>query len=169
MELIWKDYIYNGLLYRVSEKGEVVGPRGRKLKQRLNEDGYLCVTLGKNECGRVSVKTHRIVATLFVENDNPDVKTEVNHKDCNRTNCCADNLEWVSHRDNVMYSYLRGRYTTPLKQRENNGRSRLTSRDVQKIRKMIALGYSNLEIARLFDVGASTIWNIKMGNTWKGV
>ena len=42
-----------------------------------------------------------------------DFKTnnyEVNHKDYNRENNCANNLEWCTHSDNVRYSAKSGRY-----------------------------------------------------------
>jgi hypothetical protein len=40
----------------------------------------------------------------FIDNDRPDIKTEVHHKDYNRSNDSVSNLEWVSHADNVRYS-----------------------------------------------------------------
>jgi hypothetical protein len=47
---------------------------------------------------------HRLVACLFVENDNPLEKTEVNHINGIRTDNRAENLEWVSHADNIRHS-----------------------------------------------------------------
>lgn len=47
---------------------------------------------------------HRLVAFAFIENDDPINKTEVNHKDYNRINNRVENLEWISHADNVRYS-----------------------------------------------------------------
>lgn len=47
---------------------------------------------------------HRLVAELFVYNDSPTTKTEVNHINFNRTDNRAENLEWVSHAENVRKS-----------------------------------------------------------------
>ena len=48
--VMWKDYEYGGLQYRVSDSGEVFGcGRNRALKTRLNEDGYTSVTIGSGD------------------------------------------------------------------------------------------------------------------------
>ena len=45
---------------------------------------------------------HRIIAECFVENINN--LPVVNHKDLNRSNNCANNLEWMSQQDNIQHS-----------------------------------------------------------------
>lgn len=47
---------------------------------------------------------------------------EVNHKDYNRKNYHADNLEWVTHKDNINYSVTAGHYAE--KSGLNNGNCR---------------------------------------------
>lgn len=49
----------------------------------------------------VCMYIHRLVAILFV--DNPLCVNEVNHKDENKLNNRADNLEWCTHRYNCNY------------------------------------------------------------------
>lgn len=58
---------------------------------------YLHVQLGKNTIKNV----HRLVAEAFVEN--PMGYTEVNHKDEDKTNNRADNLEWCDRSYNNQY------------------------------------------------------------------
>ena len=62
---------------------------------------------GKNICLRVQ----RIVATCFIPN--PDNLPQVNHKDCDRTNNNANNLEWCDQEYNIAY---REKYGIPAKE-----------------------------------------------------
>jgi len=98
MEEEWKDF-YS---YQVSNHGQVRNSKtGRLLKPQLNEKGYLRVALridGKTKWYRVS----RLVADLFIPN--PDNLPEVNHKDENKLNNQADNLEWCDRNYNSTYS-----------------------------------------------------------------
>lgn len=49
---------------------------------------------------------HRLVAKAFVPN--PNHYTEVNHKDGDTYNNRADNLEWVTHSENIQHAYDTG-------------------------------------------------------------
>lgn len=59
--------------------------------------GYLHINLGRNK----KFAIHRLVATAFIENEKklPDV----NHKDENKANNKAENLEWCNHSYNALY------------------------------------------------------------------
>lgn len=80
----------------------------KEISQRLNSDGYLQVTVGKTG-HRSQYRVHRMVAEAFVPN--PNNLPEVNHKDYDRTNNNADNLEWCTHADNVAHSAGTGHYS----------------------------------------------------------
>lgn len=74
--------------------------RGRILKQQIDRYGYLYVHFRVNgKC--VYRKVHRIIASCFLPN--PDNLPQVNHRDCNRSNNCADNLEWCDASYNQRY------------------------------------------------------------------
>ena len=103
---IWKDIKgYEGY-YQVSNLGNVrsldrVGRTGKNLKGRVLKQkttkGYNMVGLYKD--GKQKHKTvSRLVAKAFV--NNPDKKPEVNHIDENKQNNKADNLEWVTAKEN---------------------------------------------------------------------
>ena len=103
MEEIWKDISgYEGL-YQISNLGNVKSlnysrtGKERILKPGTDKDGYLLVTLYKNRNKR-PFKIHRLVAKAFIPN--PDNKSDVNHKDENKTNNCVDNLEWMTRMEN---------------------------------------------------------------------
>ena len=52
---------------------------------------------------REDIYVHRIIASLFITN--PYNLSDVNHKDSNPSNNCVENLEWLSHKDNLEYGF----------------------------------------------------------------
>lgn len=101
----WKPVVgYEGL-YEVSSKGNVRNLKtGRILKPIYCTQGYARVNLtsANNDKTKQTKKlVHRLVAQAFI----PNLKnlSDVNHKDEIKTNNNLDNLEWISHRDNLNY------------------------------------------------------------------
>ena len=133
--------------YKVGSFGTIYGVRFKTpLKQRLNRDGYLEVTLGKLKGKRTSFRVHRLVAMLFVPN--PNNYKEVNHKDYNRANPKYNNLEWVNHKQNVNYSSDKGRYKNN-KIGVNNGRAKYTIEEIKAIRELYKEGKTIMEIVKI--------------------
>lgn len=98
MNEIWKDIEgYEGL-YQVSNMGRVRNFRGHVLYQR--KQVYLTVELVRN-CRRKKFSVHRLVARAFVKGYAPML--QVNHKDENKQNNRAENLEWVTAKQNMNY------------------------------------------------------------------
>lgn len=146
MEEIFKEFNYDGITYQIGNLGTIYGIRfKRPLKQRLNKDGYLEVTLGKFKSKRTTFKVHRLVALLFVPN--PNNLPEVNHKDYDRQNARWDNLEWTTHIDNVRYSSQNKRYSKN-KEGIKNGRSKYSEDEIKMIRNLFTEGYSVMEIIK---------------------
>lgn len=74
--------------------------KGRVLKQYKNNRGYLQVKIKID--GKWTTKSvHQLVAQTFIQN--PNNMLEVNHKDCDRTNNNAGNLNWCTHQENIAY------------------------------------------------------------------
>lgn len=87
----WKEYAGSYGLYWVSNKGRVLSLHNKepRILKPYYWNGYSHVDFyGKNK------RIHRLVAQLFIPN--PENKAEVHHKDRNRHNNNADNLQWVS-------------------------------------------------------------------------
>lgn len=119
MEEIWKDVAgYEGL-YQVSNLGRVkslskiiqgIG-RGfpRKTKEKIltpcrTGTGYYFVNLSNGTiCMRL---IHRLVAECFL--DNPENKSDVNHKDGNKLNNNVLNLEWATRSENITHAFATG-------------------------------------------------------------
>lgn len=76
--------------------------KDRILRTSLQGCGYVFATLCKEGKARPNL-VHRLVAQAFVPN--PDNKPQVNHKDGNRTNNRADNLEWVTSSENNLHKF----------------------------------------------------------------
>ena len=53
-------------------------------------------------------KVARLVAMAWCDGYEP--RLTVNHKDCDPTNNCADNLEWLSNLDNIRHAIAHGVY-----------------------------------------------------------
>lgn len=65
--------------------------------QKRNRNGYLEVTLWKDNC-QYTRSVHSLVAQTFL---GVYEGLEVNHKDGNKTNNHVDNLEWVTRQQNI--------------------------------------------------------------------
>lgn len=103
---------YEGL-YMVSNFGRVKSlKRNIILKERLAKEGYVRVVLYKHSKGK-SYYIHRLVAQAFLEN--PNNYRCVNHKDENKRNNHADNLEYCTHKYNSNYGTAKSRHREKMK------------------------------------------------------
>lgn len=106
---IWKDIVgYEGL-YQISNWGRIKSLNYRHTgkesirKPTSNKGGYLQVDLWKD--GKIEhLSIHRLVAMHFLDVPDNYKEWEVNHKDEDKTNNCADNLEWCTRDYNLHYS-----------------------------------------------------------------
>lgn len=89
----------------ITREGQIFSAYGRpKLRGfSLNESGYpICVMI--HESGKTKACfVHILVARLFVAGWAEGL--EVNHKDMVKTNCVADNLEWMTHAENIRLAH----------------------------------------------------------------
>ncbi len=133
MEVLRKNYEFGGITYLVYSNGDIFGPTGTKLKHRKNADGYAIVTMGNKRLRRTTQFVHRIVAELFLPN--PQNLSDVDHLDGDRMNPAMENLEWVTHEENVKRSYQRGSHVGRAVG-EKNPKARLTTEIVLNLRSV---------------------------------
>lgn len=126
----WKDIQgYEGI-YQISNLGEIRSfdrvvkyknrygnelqylKRGRKLQPIKTKNGYLLVTLSKNN-KKERYLVHRLVAQAFVPN--PYNLNEVNHIDEKPNNPLWTNLEWVTHKQNMNHGTVKQRISNSSK------------------------------------------------------
>ena len=82
----------------------------KKLNYRITKTGYCRVYMRRDSTNaREDVYVHRIIAQLFIPN--LDNLSDVNHKDNNPSNNAVENLEWLSHKDNLEYGFIHGNKT----------------------------------------------------------
>lgn len=159
--IFWRSVVgYEGL-YRVSNDGRIAskkrsGTPGVVLKLSMDDHGYLTVCLSKQGKQRTFLVS-RIVAIAFIPN--PLCLPEVNHKDLNKTNNHSDNLEWMTSSQNTKHSYDKGA-KKPL-WGSDNPNAKLDACEVRIIRKRIARGDNQSQIARDFGVTPGAITQIK--------
>ena len=97
---------YEGL-YEIDENGVVYSIiTNSKIKPFVNNSGYLRVCLHDGNGNARKFYIHRLVAEHFVINESGG--RYVDHKDCNKMNNHANNLEWVTQKENIRRSVVNG-------------------------------------------------------------
>jgi hypothetical protein len=95
----------NNTKYWVSDSGIVKNDDGYIMKPFVTSDGYLRISLYDN--GYKKVFIHRLVALAFVPN--PNNFPEIDHIDGKPQNNNANNLRWVTHKQNMNNPITRNR------------------------------------------------------------
>ncbi|ASR79920.1 endonuclease [Bacillus phage Janet] len=170
---------YEGL-YKVSDTGVVRGEdriiphvrsksgvclyKGKTLSQKTRSDGYKEVSLFK-EGKRKMASVHRLVAKAFIHNDDPTNNTVVNHKDENKGNNRADNLEWCT----VSYNNRYGDRMTRVAEKNRNGSmcKKVVSIDIDTGERTV---YRSIKGTKDFGFNPSGVWSCCQGinKTHKG-
>ena len=113
------------------------------------------------ERGKVkSIRIHKALAEVFIPN--PYGYKVVNHIDENKLNISLNNLEWTTSKKNTQL-YLQNRY---IENAYSNNR-KLTKNDIDFIRNNKSI--SNKKLAKMFNVSATTISNVKNNKLYIGV
>jgi len=154
---------YEGI-YHVSNFGRVKSfasvkfKTGRIMKQRLNEKGYLRISLNLNKQVR-TFRVHRLVAIAFIRNTNS--KSSINHINGIKTDNNFKNLEWVTIVENNSHALQIGL----IKVGEQSKVSKLNDIEAYKI-KFDLPHFSNRQAAKLFNISSTQVSRIRLGKNW---
>lgn len=143
--------------YVISKNGDIfriVSGGYRRVKPATNEDGYKTVVLYKNSKPYFRY-VHNLVADVWLDGNKDSI---VNHKDGDKNNNSANNLEYVNHGQNTQHAYDKG--LAKGARGENNGMSKLSNSDVSKIKKSKKSG---IELAKQYRVTPAAISMIRSG------
>lgn len=147
--------------YYVSEEGKIFNQKTKKyLNGSLDKNGYLRFRLeGKN------VSIHRMVMETFKPREDMNL-LEVNHINGVKTDNRLENLEWVTHKENMTHAVKTELTANCSNKGLKNGRAKLNEEQVIAIRKDKR---SYQTIANEYQVAKSTISAIKNYKLWSFV
>ena len=135
-----------------------MGKRGewmKVLKPGTTPNGYYVISLFKNK-KRHKKSIHRIVALTFLG----DSKLHCNHINGMKTDNRLENLEYVTHKQNILHAYKIGLRSPG----EGHPASKLTEKQAVEIK---ASKLRPVDLAKKYSVTKSTIHRIKSGRSWK--
>lgn len=168
----WRDIVgYEGY-YMASSLGRIKRIRpgrgataGRILRQKRPTRfcNYARVQLCRRDIKR-TIFVHLLVAEAF-HGKRPRSKF-VNHKDLDKNNNRADNLEWLTRKQNLRHAILLGRKPGRPLFGVDNGRAKLTYEQVHEIRAQKGR-IGQRALATLCGVSKSAIQFIHQGKHWR--
>lgn len=147
------------------EKGFYSEKNNKPLKINIDKKGYPKVWLyidGK----RIEVKLHRYVCFNYNGNA-PKGKESVNHIDGNKMNWTPENLEWVSHKENMAHAVKMGLHKTGKHKAKgvDNNLAKLTDNIVMEIYNLKG-SLSQYKIADMYNISQACVNMIITGKRW---
>lgn len=152
------DFVEINDSYRIYYHGAVYSLKsGRYLIPQKMKNGYLRTSFRIGN----SVLIHRLVAEAFIPN--PGKLPEVNHKNGDKADNRAENLEWVSPKGNMKHAVESGLMS---RKGENHKMVKLTEADVIAIRGSLLTGNA---LAEKYSVSIGLISMIINNKRWKHI
>lgn len=136
--------------------------KGKLMRTRVTSEGYERVCLSRDG-ERWYVKVHRLVADAFIGPCPPG--HQINHKDGDKLNNHADNLEWATQAQNMRHAAETG-----LRPRgEEIRQAKLKGEEVKAIREKLAQGVAPKILAEEYNIDASVVRKIGNRQIWKHI
>lgn len=168
---LWRPVVGYEAHYEVSSLGQVRRSRGGmgsyvgRILKRYDKsgDGYRFVQLCKQNRKRF-FGVHVLVAEAFLGR-RPKGKVP-NHRNLDKTDNRAENLEWLTRKQNAQHAIAAGRVGGRALQGEANGRAKLSVEQVAIIQRLKGV-VGQRDLARLCGVSKTAIQMIHQGRHWK--
>ena len=146
--------------YIVTKEGSIISKyTGKQLYVHTNKKGYQFVRMYIDGTAKTYL-VHRVVAQTHIPNLKG--KSEVNHKDGNKSNNAVWNLEWATAQENVDHSVVTGL----VKRGIDRPNAKLTDADIYNIRNLREAGATYYELGRQFNIAYQTAHKICARQTY---
>ena len=169
---IWKPIEISDGFYEVSNFGNVRSVthkdsmgrtwQGKEIVKTLDGAGHYLQAVIKVKGKFKRKNVHRLVAMAFIPN--PNNYAEVNHKDENKLNNSADNLEWCTHQYNNTYGSRL--HSTRGEKNPQNKIDIETIREIKKNYKHRDPRYGVTPLAKRYGISITHVCSIVHGRRW---
>lgn len=152
--------------YEVSNLGKVRNLLTSRVLKPALRSGYLYLVLCHHGKKHPSAAIHRLVAETFCFKPLFPVTCEVNHKNGNKQDNRAQNLEWVTRSANQRHAADIG-----LKPHGEQSHlcTKLNARKVARIRTLYAQGHSQGRIAERLRISQTHVGKIVRKEKWRNL
>lgn len=149
-------------IYEANQYGQIRNKKTSHVLKPKNTkcSDYLLAPLYKNGKQHY-ISIHRIIAKLFVPN--PSNLPCVNHKDENKQNNCASNLEWVTYKQNNNYGTRNKRISKHNAGKKYSGVNRTGIKVIARKNGKTYFFKSQRECARKLNLHSSSVNRVVNG------
>jgi hypothetical protein len=150
--------------YIISSFGRLFSYHGKlkELNTNINDNKYCTKLLIDNGIHKYYL-VHRLVVTSFIYNNDPNTKTQVNHKDGVKNHNYIWNLEWVTPSENIIHAVNSGLFKSKTKGNKYN------EDDIINAYELIERDISFKEITNLTGVSRNMLYLILTGKNWRRI
>jgi len=138
--------------------------KGRVLRGGKAPNGYRTTSLSKDGTSTTH-STHTLVASAYLGR-RPDGH-QVNHKDGRKENNAANNLEYVTPKENTRHSWQFGLQS--VQRGTDCYNARITPKDVARIRRSYAGGQTQRSLAAEYKTSPANISAICLRRSWRHI
>lgn len=131
------------------------------IKTMHSKNGYGSIGVGTSN----SEKAHKI--SYILHKGEIPIGLCVCHT-CDNPKCVNPNHLWLgTPKDNSDDKFKKNRFVSC--KGESNGGCKITEEIAKKIKEMLLIGKTSMEISRFFNINYKTVFHIKHGHTWKHI